>query len=639
MYNRNRGALPGILAVLLVLFSVSAFAAPVGPDTARQAVEGWLTLDNRPMEAASALSGVASVQAFAGDDGATQYYVVALRPSGFAVVSADDLLEPIVAFQSSGSYLPVPGTPLHDMVRDDMARRMATLQRAGSGLSATSSVTTSAASSRWTRLVSVAGQEFSTEAGIASLSDVRVSPLVQSKWDQSTVSGLNVYNYYTPNNYVCGCVATAQAQIMRFHQFPTAAVGTPSFTISVDGQDESRSLRGGNGSGGAYSWSDMPLVPDENITETQRQAIGALTHDAGVTVGMSYSAGASGSDTLQTGVSLEDTFGYAEAVRGRRLFGLNMAGDLLNTMVNPNLDAGLPAILGITGEAGGHAIVTDGYGYQDNTLYHHLNMGWSGSYNIWYNLPSIETFVDFDSVYKVVYNISPDGDGEIVSGRIVDDAGRPVSGASVMATTDSVCYLAETNDRGIYSFKGMPSDTDMVISASKSGYSFTSCSVSTERSEDSSANCGNVWGADLIATSIGGALAVPLSMLLDGGAPASVSGRFVATVGTIESTTSPIANDKGQLCRSEYGAQADIADWNDLKAYYQSTGDADGIMESGTYFVSRGGDQTYSSTRHYFINRFNGSVPSYYLEHDNIGNHTFSLGSWDTTAPVLCDMQ
>ena len=69
-------------------------------------------------------------------------------------------------------------------------------------------------------------------------------------------------------------------------------------------------------------------------------------------------------------------------------------------MVNPNLDAGYPVLFGITG-AGGHAIVCDGYGYNPSTMYHHLNMGWSGNDDAWYNLPTIDTAMAL--IYTIHY--------------------------------------------------------------------------------------------------------------------------------------------------------------------------------------------------------------------------------------------
>ena len=56
--------------------------------------------------------------------------------------------------------------------------------------------------------------------GLSSIPDVRVAPLVKTKWGQ----GNSVWNYYTPNNYVCGCVATAAAQIMKYFEWPKTSV-------------------------------------------------------------------------------------------------------------------------------------------------------------------------------------------------------------------------------------------------------------------------------------------------------------------------------------------------------------------------------------------------------------------------------
>ncbi len=110
--------------------------------------------------------------------------------------------------------------------------------------------------------------------------------MVQSKWGQTTIGdyigGTSCYNYFTPpytagnsDNYPTGCVATATAQLMRYHEYPVADVNTPSFTIYVNGSPQIASLRGGDGAGGAYLWSDMMLDPTSGpIDPNEREAIG-----------------------------------------------------------------------------------------------------------------------------------------------------------------------------------------------------------------------------------------------------------------------------------------------------------------------------------------------------------------------------
>jgi len=241
----------------------------------------------------------------------------------------------------------------------------------------------------------------------------------------------------------------------------------------------------------------MPLAPNQFTSLAHRQAIGALTHDAGLTVNMFYTPGASGSDTLDTADSLRNVFMYSNAVKGLNSYD-NIGAGLIG-MVNPNLDAGYPVLLGITGSPGGHAIVCDGYGYIASTLYHHLNMGWSGYENAWYNLPTIDTAIGtFGSVYKCVYNIYVSGGGEIISGRVLNEtSAAPVSGAVVTAT-DSFggTYTGVTNARGIYAIPKLPSSTTFTLSVSAPGHSYPTMNVATGLSSDYSPVSGNVWAAD-----------------------------------------------------------------------------------------------------------------------------------------------
>ena len=155
--------------------------------------------------------------------------------------------------------------------------------------------------------------------GAPSVADLRVAPLTQTLWSEQTVEdltpGVACYNYYTPpgangsaDNYPCGCVATAMAQLMYFWQYPTAGVGAGSFTIYVGyySTPQTASLRGGDGAGGPYQWSSMVASPTTSITLAQRQAIGALCYDAGVAVGMDYTASASGAFLADAAVALAE---------------------------------------------------------------------------------------------------------------------------------------------------------------------------------------------------------------------------------------------------------------------------------------------------------------------------------------------
>ncbi|MCG2773032.1 MAG: C10 family peptidase [Desulfobacterales bacterium] len=325
-----------------------------------------------------------------------------------------------------------------------------------------------------------------------------------SRWSQTTVDGQACYNYYTPpnatgdySNYPCGCVATAMAQLMRYWQYPASpVVGT--FDITVDDNPQTATIRGGNGSGGNYAWGSMVLDPiNSGVNLTQRQAIGALTFDAGISVNMDYAYGNSSAPLPL--YSLVDTFRYSNSKHGWNYdsWGDNIPDAMRNAMVIPNLHAKYPVLFGITAFGGGHAIVCDGYGYNASTMYHHLNMGWSGNDDLWYNLPNIDTTIaNFNAVTACVYNVYTSGSGEIIAGRVTNSSGTtPISGASVSATGG---YTATTDAKGIYALVKLPSYTTYTVNVTKTGYTFSPRTVSTGESIDLTST-GNLWGIDFVA--------------------------------------------------------------------------------------------------------------------------------------------
>ncbi|HKW30348.1 MAG TPA: C10 family peptidase, partial [Verrucomicrobiae bacterium] len=483
----------------------AVFGDPVSAQQARDAVISWLRADQSPLQATMGQQ-VKQVEPFADAHGTPLYYVVYLDPDGFVIVAADDLVEPIIGFASSGRFDPSTDNPLGALVGNDLPGRLARVK----GIEAAKAQGPFlAARNKWERLKSAKPIAAGIDLGLPSVSDVRVAPLTQTTWDQSTVGVNACYNYYTPPygagspaNYVCGCVATAMAQLMRYWQYPVNGVGTASFTIYVTDVQQSRSLLGGNGAGGPYDWGNMVLSPNGSSTLAQRQAIGALCADAGVSVSMQYNmqgSGESGAYMQDVQGALVQTFGFANAVCGDN----NTAniGPGLIGMVNPNLDAGCPVLLGISGD-GGHAIVCDGYGYNLSTLYHHLNLGWSGSDTAWYNLPNIDAGgYAFNSVDACVYNAWTNGSGEIISGRITDGSGTPVAGVLVTATrTGGGTYTTTSKANGIYALAKIPAASTYTVSASKAGYIFVNQVATTGQSTDYSATSGNQWAVDFVQT-------------------------------------------------------------------------------------------------------------------------------------------
>ncbi len=526
-----------VITAVLVLMQFCCGEVWAQPTTAYQAeriVAGWLKADARPLGAALGQQ-VAKVETFTNDGGEPIYYIVYLEPSGFVIVPADDLVEPIIGFVEKGTYDPSPENPLGALVTNDLKGRIEAvrdLQRLQA-----SAVMESAVKSqdKWGRLEGLVGQLLSDSNGLLDINDVRVAPLVQTKWGQKfSLVGNACYNYYTPlsdpcdpcdysdpcqytgvprtygdpNNYPSGCVATAMAQLMCFHKYPNEPNGVgkrPWRWITVNGTSEKAWMRGSDGLGGPYEWNLMVNEPNWLTTASELQAIGALCYDAGVSVDMNYTPTGSSAWLIDAAIALRNVnvFNYSNAVCGSNTLTMGDIGGGLNGMVNPNLDYGHPVILGIaktTGgdQGGGHAVVADGYGYELSTLYHHFNMGWEGNSDAWYNLPNVGIYT---IVKRCVYNVFTSGDGEIISGRVTDTSGNPINGATLRVEGPGGPYNLVTNTKGIYALGKVPSVSNYTVSVMETGYQFTSRAVTTGNSVDANEVSGNLWGVDFVGSS------------------------------------------------------------------------------------------------------------------------------------------
>jgi hypothetical protein len=93
-------------------------------------------------------------------------------------------------------------------------------------------------------------------------------------------------------------------------------------------------------------------------------------------------------------------------------------------------------------------------------------------------------------------------------------------------------------------------------------------------------------------------------------------------------------DDLSLAVKNEFGQNAEVADWNDLKTNFGNNivSFLEGICiyESNpeSAFVQWNGEYLYSSDRQYFLRRVDGDVPTGFLVHDDIANNTVVLGSW-----------
>ncbi len=113
-----------LLAFCVFLLSTKkALAKPVDKIKAEKVVNGWLGMNSTPM-GMELRRELKKVETFSDSNGLELYYVVYLKPSGFVIVSADDDVEPIIAFSQGENYEISPENHLSILISNDLPYRI-----------------------------------------------------------------------------------------------------------------------------------------------------------------------------------------------------------------------------------------------------------------------------------------------------------------------------------------------------------------------------------------------------------------------------------------------------------------------------------------------------------------------------------
>lgn len=206
-----------------------------------------------------------------------------------------------------------------------------------------------------------------------------IEPLLRDMaWDQGAP-----YNNLAPKSgdeaTVTGCVATAMAQIMRFHRWPAKGQGTVSYTTKTLKINITQDL-------GAkpFDWNNMPGIYSSSSTSTEKAAVAQLMYYAGVSVEMNFNTSQAGGSTAYSSKvpnALIEKFNYSIGIDHLYRDGYHYAD--WATIIRDELDNNRPVYYSGGSPNGGHAFVCDGY---DNNGLFHINWGWSGMSNGYFSL-------------------------------------------------------------------------------------------------------------------------------------------------------------------------------------------------------------------------------------------------------------
>ena len=220
-----------------------------------------------------------------------------------------------------------------------------------------------------------------------------IEPLLgQTSWHQNWP-----FNLLTPTisgeHCPTGCVPTAAAQVMYYHQWPQQGRGSVSY--EWNGQTLSADF-----SQSVYQWGLMTPTYDATSSQESCDAVALLLRDVGYACHTDYAIGGSGAGGA--GLALLDYFDYDESMGD--LHRDECDGEMwMNSIVNELVNA-RPVIYSGGSSAGAHALVIDGY---DGQGYYHFNFGWGGKSDGYYNTSTIV----FNSAPSITYGIKKNEGG------------------------------------------------------------------------------------------------------------------------------------------------------------------------------------------------------------------------------------
>jgi hypothetical protein len=236
-----------------------------------------------------------------------------------------------------------------------------------------------------------------------------VQPLLKTTWSQSAP-----YNQYCPTktnssgeqeNCPVGCVALAIGQIMKYHNYPETGKGSKSYQPLGVGAVISDDFENTQ-----YKWSLMKnsytrFGSTKFYTDEEADAVATMLFHAGVSVGTIYAL--SGSSAFAYGNiprDLVENFRYSEDSI-RYVSRADYTKEEWMNLIYNELSMGRPVFYaGNSPTFGGHAFVIDGY---DSTGRVHINWGWRGSDDGYYDIDLTEGENNYSKNQSMVIGIMP----------------------------------------------------------------------------------------------------------------------------------------------------------------------------------------------------------------------------------------
>ncbi|MEA3314250.1 MAG: C10 family peptidase, partial [Campylobacterota bacterium] len=291
--------------------------------------------------------------------------------------------------------------------------------------------------------------------------------LIQTSWNQDYP-----YNKYLPKfedgNYtVAGCVQVATSQLMKYYNYPSKGKGVVSNPQSNNNVIDMKAVLNKY-----YNWSTMPNSLD-GASEYQIDEIAYLMRDLVVANEASFDK--DGTSAYNVTEALIANYGYstsAKHLQSDSNYAEYASNSEIVNIVKSQIDLEQPVLFGLPG----HLVIADGYQNDNTGNYVHLNMGWGGSSDTYYNIG--ETIIadpyTFGTTYDIWYDVKPcdiniSGDCNLVENNNLSIDVAPVIDSSLdeqILTSSKKIFINgyDENNEDNISFKSFQNNNNIELS-------------------------------------------------------------------------------------------------------------------------------------------------------------------------------
>ena len=274
--------------------------------------------------------------------------------AGYVIVSGDDRAMPVLGYSDRGHFDPADVPPALQEWLDFLTSEIESLGNINLPVNGTQPLITARAS---------------------------ISPMIKTQWDQNAPYNSRLKKTANGDLAVTGCVATAMAQIMNYHKWPSKpSQAIPAYTSST------QSIYMPELPVTTFDWSNMKNTYRGDNTGTSVTAVSTLMLYCAQALEMDFKDGESSSGTYKMANVLPAYFNYANSAFFIDRVTYNTT-DWENKIYS-ELSAKRPVAYGGSKMSGGHSFVCDGY--DGSTGMFHFNWGWSGSSDGYYLLSSLK---------------------------------------------------------------------------------------------------------------------------------------------------------------------------------------------------------------------------------------------------------